>query len=188
MGLNEEFFRNCLGFLVPYPWRTHLLVAEPPWMSLHATIWSQKRTHVPSLFPPAKWTFSKIFSHQNSLCVYCLSTPRFISVLYALIALYYQYSNWQFWVRLRWNLAFEILFVCCRVWLGFSRMLFLHSWFLTRNRLENGNKGTWLQETFDLWQYVDACRSEWDSLTPWHYSPDGRKPPLIRFHSLIQWD
>jgi hypothetical protein len=24
------------------------------------------------------------------------------------------------------------------------------------------------------------------SLTPWHYSPDGRKPPLIRFHSLIQ--
>jgi hypothetical protein len=23
------------------------------------------------------------------------------------------------------------------------------------------------------------------SLTPWHYSPDGRKPPLIRFHSLI---
>jgi hypothetical protein len=24
------------------------------------------------------------------------------------------------------------------------------------------------------------------TLTPWHYSPDGRKPPLIRFHSLIQ--
>jgi hypothetical protein len=24
------------------------------------------------------------------------------------------------------------------------------------------------------------------SLSPWHYSPDGRKPPLIRFHSLIQ--
>jgi hypothetical protein len=23
------------------------------------------------------------------------------------------------------------------------------------------------------------------SLTPWHYSPDGHKPPLIRFHSLI---
>jgi choline dehydrogenase-like flavoprotein len=23
-------------------------------------------------------------------------------------------------------------------------------------------------------------------LTPWHYSPDGRKPPLIRLHSLIQ--
>jgi hypothetical protein len=23
------------------------------------------------------------------------------------------------------------------------------------------------------------------SLTPWHYSPDRRKPPLIRFHSLI---
>jgi hypothetical protein len=22
-------------------------------------------------------------------------------------------------------------------------------------------------------------------LTPWHYSPDGHKPPLIRFHSLI---
>jgi hypothetical protein len=23
------------------------------------------------------------------------------------------------------------------------------------------------------------------SLTPWHCSPDGHKPPLIRFHSLI---
>jgi hypothetical protein len=23
------------------------------------------------------------------------------------------------------------------------------------------------------------------TLTPWHYSPDGHKPPLIRFHSLI---
>jgi hypothetical protein len=22
-------------------------------------------------------------------------------------------------------------------------------------------------------------------LTPWHYSPDGHKPPLIRFHSLM---
>jgi hypothetical protein len=21
-------------------------------------------------------------------------------------------------------------------------------------------------------------------LTPWHYSPDGQKPPFIRFHSL----
>jgi hypothetical protein len=21
--------------------------------------------------------------------------------------------------------------------------------------------------------------------TPWHYSPEGHKPPLIRFHSLI---
>jgi hypothetical protein len=30
-----------------------------------------------------------------------------------------------------------------------------------------------------------VCHDITHSLTPWHYSPDGHKPPLIRFHSLI---
>jgi hypothetical protein len=37
------------------------------------------------------------------------------------------------------------------------------------------------------WTVRIGCYGRWltYSFTLWHYSPDGRKPPLIRFHSLI---
>jgi hypothetical protein len=40
--------------------------------------------------------------------------------------------------------------------------------------MEEGNG--FVLHVFSLFTYL---------LTLWHYSPDGHKPPLIRFHSLI---
>jgi hypothetical protein len=34
-------------------------------------------------------------------------------------------------------------------------------------------------------EYLKIGTVHYYLLTPWHYSPDGHKPPLIRFHSLI---
>jgi hypothetical protein len=64
-------------------------------------------------------------------------------------------------------------------------------WTVWRNRPRWPLKGFWIsgaemsqQVTWILvlrrWKWLITYL-----LTPWHYSPDGHKPPLIRFHSLI---
>jgi hypothetical protein len=113
--------------------------------------------------------FSKIFSSfyvGATSCTYVLEIVQLWTLTYKCITFFF-HSDWFFF--------FTQLFPVT-AWL-FLRYLGLFPFpvpIVLGGPVCYFSRGSGVLRIFQTWSHIH-------SLTPWHYSPDGRKPPLVRF-------